>query len=123
MDATQRQRYAAPMATPAKLEVTNKFSTLPAVTTLPANGWKSFALDCEGQRVTVNVRPNLWTKLETAVATWPLWAASLVGKMGPRSAEGFELLEPAIQVFERKPRAAAEGALVPPGETAPTAGK
>lgn len=92
------------MATPAKLELTIKLSTLPAVTTI-ANGWKSFVLDCDGLHVTVNVRPKLWTKLETAASTWPLWTAAITGKMGLRSALGFELLEPGIQVFERKPKA------------------
>lgn len=106
------------MATPAKLEVTIKVSTLPTVTTIPANGWKSFELDCDGQRVTVTVRPKLWTKLETAASTWPLWTAAIAGKMGPRSPEGFELLEPSIQVFERKAKAAPL-----PGDAAPTAGE
>lgn len=114
MDAPQGRRYAISMATPAKLEITIKLSTLPEATTLPANGWKSFALECDGQRVTVTVRPKLWTKLETAATTWPQWVAAIVGKMGPRSPEGFELLEPAIQVFERKPKS--------PGDAAPTAG-
>ena len=112
MDAAEGQRYAAPMATPAKLELTIKLSTLPEATTT-ANGWKSFMLDCEDQRVTVNVRPKLWTKLETAASTWPLWTASIVGKMGPRSPEGFELLEPGIQVFERKPKADPNAAPTP----------
>jgi hypothetical protein len=110
------------MATPAKLELTIKFSTLPDVTTTPPNGWKSFTLDCDGQRVKVTVRPKLWTKLETAASTWPQWVAAVAGKMGPRSPEGFELLEPSIQVFERKPRPPGDTS-APPGEGAPTPGQ
>jgi hypothetical protein len=44
----------------------------------------------------------MWTKLEQAAASWRLWVAAIAGKMGARTAEGFELTEPAIQVFERK---------------------
>jgi len=78
-----------------------------------ATGWKMFTLDCEGQQATVTVRPKLWTKLEEATK-WPLWVASVTGKMGPRTADGFALLEPAIQAFERK--AKPEGASTPAGK-------
>jgi hypothetical protein len=44
----------------------------------------------------------MWTKLEQAAANWPMWVAAIAGKMGTRTAEGFALEEPAIQVFERK---------------------
>jgi hypothetical protein len=52
--------------------------------------------------VTVRVRPKMWTKLEQAASSWPLWVAAVAGKMGKRTAESFALEEPAIQVFERK---------------------
>jgi hypothetical protein len=31
-----------------------------------------------------------------------MWVAAIAGRMGKRTAEGFALEEPAIQVFERK---------------------
>ena len=92
------------MTTSGKLEITIKINALPEQVTTTANGWKTFALDCDGLRVSVSVRPKLWTKLEQAAAQWPLWVGAIAGKMGPISAEGFTLLEPSIQVFERKPK-------------------
>lgn len=100
------------MTTTGKLEITIKINALPEATEM-ATGGKMFTLDCEGQRVTVTVRPKLWTKLEEATK-WPLWVASITGKMGPRTADGFALLEPAIQAFERK--AKPEGGTPPAGK-------
>jgi hypothetical protein len=94
------------MSTPGKLELTIKITDMPADVTTDKNGWKAFALDCDGVRVTVSVRPKMWTKLEQAAASWPLWVASITGKMGKRTTEGFTLEEPAIQVFERKAKPA-----------------
>jgi len=85
-----------------KLEITIKINALPAEVTTNAHGWKDFALDCDGVHVSVRLRPKLWLKLEQAAGMWPLWLATLAGKMGTRTAEGFTLDEPAIQVFERK---------------------
>lgn len=60
------------MPVPGKLEVTIKINAMPADAITDANGWK------------------------------PLWVAAISGGMGPRTADGFELAEPNIQVFERK---------------------
>lgn len=92
------------MPTAGKLEIAVKINALPTDVSTDANGWKSFVLDCDGVHVSVRVRPKLWTKLEQAAASWPLWVAAIAGKMGERSAEGFVLAEPTIQVFERKPK-------------------
>ena len=92
------------MLTPGKLEMVIKISALPSDVTTDANGWKAFDLNCDGVRVTVRVRPKLWTKLETAAQTWPLWLAAIKGKLGERTADGFILAEPAIETFERKAR-------------------
>jgi hypothetical protein len=90
------------MPTAGKLELTIKIHALPTEVTTDANGWRLFVLDCDGVSVSVRVRPKMWTKLEQAAASWPMWVAAIAGKMGARTAEGFELTEPAIQVFERK---------------------
>lgn len=90
------------MATTGKLEVIVKINTMPADVTTDANGWKAFVLDCDGHQISIRVRPRVWNKLAQAAASWPLWIAAISGGMGPRTAEGFELTEPNIQVFERK---------------------
>ena len=98
-----------------KLEITIKINALPAEVTTSSHGWKDFALDCDGVHVSVRLRPKMWLKLEQAAGTWPLWLATIAGKMGKRTADGFTLEEPAIQVFERKakPDAAAQPAASP----------
>lgn len=105
MDAPRVSRYARFMDTPGKLDVTIKITAIPEDVTTDANGWKSFHIACgEGVRVAVRVRPKLWNKLTQGAAVWPLWIASLTGGIGKRTDDGFELTEPGIQVFERKPK-------------------
>ena len=86
-----------------KLELTIKINSLPNVQTVE-NGWQSFYLACDGQVVSVTVKPKTWKKLTDAQANYPMWVAAIAGKMGDRTENGFVLLEPNIQVFERKPK-------------------
>jgi hypothetical protein len=87
-----------------KLEVTIKINALPTdVETLP-NTWKRFSIDCGAVKVTTTLRPKMWIKLETAARDWPQWVASIGGTMGPATPTGFELLEPNVQIFEKKTR-------------------
>jgi hypothetical protein len=104
------------MDTPGKLEVILKINQLPTAVTTDKNGWKQFVIDCSGRRVSVSIRPRMWTKLEEAAKSYPQWVAAITGLMGPSQGQGFTLLEPAVQVFERKIKEAA-----PAGEKAPEA--
>lgn len=90
---------------PARLELTLKFNDLP--NPVPVPGGYQFALDCDGRRVRVTLKPKAWNKLTAAAANYPQWVAALSGKMGPSESNGFVLLEPALQVFEKKPKAPA----------------
>jgi hypothetical protein len=108
------------MPVPGKLELIIKFNELPTDVTTKSNGWKEFTLDCGGRPVLVTVRPRMWLKLEEAKATFPLWVASLTGQMGAPHGKGFVLTEPAIQVFERKPRGVEAPAEAPPPPDAPS---
>lgn len=92
------------MSIPGKLEVTIKINEFPADAKTVENGWKEFDLDCEGQLVTVKVRPKVFKKLEQAQENYPMWVAAIAGKMGPLTDTGFVLDQPNIQVFERKPK-------------------
>ena len=89
------------MPIPGKLEVTIKISEFPEAKTVE-NGWKSFEVDCEGRVVSVTVKPKIWKKLEEAQANYPQWVAAIAGKIGQETPQGFILLEPNIQVFEKK---------------------
>jgi hypothetical protein len=50
------------------------------------------------------VKPKVFKKLEDAQANYPQWVAAIAGKMGEATETGFVLLEPNIQVFEKKPK-------------------
>jgi hypothetical protein len=58
------------------------------------------------------VKPKIWKKLTDAQANFPMWVAVIGGQMGKATADGFELEQPSIQVFEKKLKAEA----VPPLE-------
>lgn len=102
---------------PGKLEITIKINQLPTEVTTDKNGWKLFQLDCGGRHVSVALRPRMWAKLEEAQKNYPLWVAAISGSMGPGQGMGFKLLEPNLQVFERKqkpPEPPPDGAPPPP---------
>lgn len=96
----------AAMTVPGKLELTLKIDRLPAEVHTDKNGWKTFIILCDTKEVDVKMRPKMFNKLSEAAAKWPSWVASVVGHMGPSTARGFELLEPNVQVFERKAKPA-----------------
>jgi hypothetical protein len=93
------------MPIPGKLEVSLKINKLPDEVITNKHGWKVFKVDGGGGRIVeISLRPRMWTKLEEAQANYPMWVAAITGLMGPSQGQGFTLLEPALQVFERKPR-------------------
>jgi hypothetical protein len=106
------------MSVPGKLELTIKINEFPADVQTVENGWKEFELDCDGQIVSVKVKPKVFKKLEQAQENYPMWVAAIAGKMGLPTENGFVLNEPNIQVFERKPKEPKEP--TEPAETATT---
>lgn len=92
------------MAIAGKLELTIKINEFPVNVETDQNAWKSFQIDCDGQLISIKVKPKVFKKLEDAQANFPMWVAAIAGKMGEATEEGFVLSEPAIQVFERKPK-------------------
>ena len=91
------------MPVTGKLELTIKISELPNAATVE-NGWKLFEIDCDGQIISVTLKPKVWKKLEDAQANFPMWVAAVAGKMGQPTEKGFVLAEASIQVFEKKPK-------------------
>lgn len=87
-----------------KLEITIKINELPTAVAVE-NGWQRFDIDCDGQIISVTVKPKVWKKLTDAQANFPEWVGAIAGKMGEATENGFVLLEPNIQVFEKKPKA------------------
>ena len=89
------------MATQGKLELTIKINEFPVDVTTDKNGWKSFDLDCDGKIFHVHVKPKVFKKLEDAQANFPQWVGAIAGKLGEETEQGFVLLEPNVQVFEK----------------------
>ena len=87
--------------TVGKLEVNIKISELPNWVETIKHGWQQIYINADGQVVQMTVRPKTWQKLLKANEEYPLWIASITGKMGHRIKNGFKLLEPAIQIHER----------------------
>ena len=91
------------MAVPGKLEVTLKINQLPQAKPATAQT-VLFAVQAEGQTVVVELKNKMWNSLKTAAETYPQWVAAITGKMGEAVAGGFRLVNPAVQVFEKKPK-------------------
>jgi len=92
------------MAISGKLEITIKINAFPDEVKTTQNAWKSFDIDCDGQVVTIIVKPKVFKKLEEAQANYPMWVAAITGKMGARTPDGFVLDSPSISTFERRPK-------------------
>ena len=109
------------MAIPGKLDLTLKINQLPPAK--PASpGTMLFAVQAEGRIVVVELKNKAWNTLKTAAESDPLWVAAISGKLGEAIEGGFRLENPAVQVFDRKPKPDAAAAPAPnPGEPAATA--
>ena len=91
------------MAIPGKLDVTLKINQLPQAKPATAQT-VLFAVQAEGQTVVVELKNKMWNSLKTAAETYPQWVAAITGKMGEAVEGGFRLVNPAVQVFEKKPK-------------------
>lgn len=85
---------------PCKLEVVVKITALPTHVRTVKNGWKQFILNGDGQRIRVKVRPKAWHKLHQASQQWQTWTALIKGDMGCSLKDGFEMLNPTVQIFQ-----------------------
>lgn len=95
------------MTLTGKLEVTIKINQLPSEVTTK-NGWKEFQVELGTRSAIIAMRPRLWTRIEESSRTFPHWIAVISGQMGEDVSKNcFRLLEPNVQVFEYKPKAAA----------------
>ena len=93
------------MTVQGKLELTIKINSLPTSKTIK-HGWQIIDLDCDGRIVTITLKPKVWQKIVDANTNFPYWNATISGKMGRQTPKGFELENPGVQVFEKKPKEA-----------------
>ncbi len=84
-----------------KLELNIKITELPNWVETIKRGWQRFCINVDGQVIRIKVRPRVWNKLIEANAKYSEWVASITGQMGHNIHNGFELLEPQVQVYEK----------------------
>jgi hypothetical protein len=89
---------------PGRLEINIKITQVPNWVQTVKRGWQRFCVNANGQIVQMKVRPRTWSRLLEADKQYPHWVASITGTMGHRIKNGFELLEPAVQIYEKKPK-------------------
>jgi hypothetical protein len=94
------------MATQGKVELLIKFSEYPAEVATVTHGWKEFKVESGGRFFVITVKPGVFKKLDDAKANYPEWVAAVGGQLGPQNGETFTVLNPNIQVFEKKPKEA-----------------
>ncbi len=88
--------------TQGRLEVNIKITQLPNFVENIKNGWRRVYINSDGFLVQIKIRPKTWNKLLQADKEYSEWVATITGKMGMKIKNGFELLEPAIQVYENQ---------------------
>jgi hypothetical protein len=88
------------MATPAKISLTCKLNQVPVHRELPDKQIEFFLNDGADRIFTVRMKPKLFKKLTDH--GFAQWVAAISGDLGPATETGFELLNPAVQVFEKK---------------------
>ena len=89
------------MATAAKIQVICKLNEIPELWELPDKRVVFYVKDSESDYIfTIQVKPKLFKKLTDHGFTQ--WVAAISGDLGSSTETGFELLNPALQVFEKK---------------------
>ena len=102
------------MATPAKISLTCKLNQVPKHRELPDKQVEFFLNDGTDRIFTVRMKPKMFKKLTDH--GFEQWVAAISGDLGQNTETGFELLNAAVQIFQKKASADAQAAQ----EKAPT---
>jgi hypothetical protein len=92
------------MATAAKISLTCKLNQVPTHRELADKRIEFFLKDGDSERIfTIQMKPKVFKKLTDH--GFADWVAAITGEIGPATETGFELVNAAVQVFEKKPKA------------------
>jgi hypothetical protein len=95
------------MAIPAKISLTCKLNQVPPHRELPDKRVEFYLKDGESDRIfTVRMKPKMFKKLSDH--GFVDWVAAITGEIGAVTETGFELVNAAVQVFEKKPKGESE---------------
>lgn len=88
--------------TEAKSEITLKFNELPEAVPAPNKKVEISLTDQNGVIFTALINAKSWRKAEADVAAFSDWGGAVSGKLGQSTANGFEVVDAGIKVFEKK---------------------
>jgi hypothetical protein len=87
----------------AKSEVTVKFSgSLPEGKPAANKKIEVSLTDQNGVVFTASINAKSWRKAEANTTEFADWTGALSGKLGPRTENGFEVIDAGLQIFEKK---------------------
>jgi hypothetical protein len=86
----------------AKSEITLKFSELPEAKPAANKKVEICFTDQNGISFVALVNAKSWRKAEANAAEFASWAGAVSGKLGQPTANGFEVVDAGIQIFEKK---------------------
>ncbi|MCV6638377.1 hypothetical protein [Candidatus Albibeggiatoa sp. nov. NOAA] len=101
---SKKPRPARPAGVHGRMELTIKLNELPNNVQTVKNQWRQFDVKADDQIIRLRIRPKAWNKMAQANEQWESWVAAITGKMGNPIKDGFELIQPAVQVYEKKPK-------------------
>lgn len=94
--------------TEARSEITLKFNSLPEAVPAANKKVEITFTDQNGITFTALINAKSWRKAEADVASFSDWGGAVSGKLGGATANGFEVVDAGIKVFERQPKQAKE---------------
>ncbi len=89
------------MAT-ARSEITLKFNELPEVKPAANKKVEILLTDQNGVTFSALINAKSWRKAEADAASFTDWGGAVSGKLGQPSANGFEVIDAGIKIFEKK---------------------
>jgi hypothetical protein len=90
--------------TTARAEITLKFNELPETKPSANKKVEITLIDLNGVTFTTLINAKSWRKAEADAAAFSEWGGAVSGKLGQRTADGFDVVEAGVRIFEKKPK-------------------
>lgn len=88
--------------TEIKSEITLKFNELPEAKPAPNKKVEVTLTDQNGVVFTAAINSKSWRKAEADVQAFSDWGGAVSGKLGQHTANGFEVVDAGMKIFEKK---------------------
>lgn len=90
--------------TTARSEITLKFNELPEVKPAANKKVEILLTDQNGVTFSALINAKSWRKAEADAAGFTDWGGAVSGKLGQPTANGFEVIDAGIKIFEKLSR-------------------